>query len=247
MDRMKTMFITNLSHELRTPVTTIQSYAYLLQRTPLESAKWREYLDALVQETNAQAQLGEDILQISRIYTRRVGIKPYPTSLNELTEAAIADHQTLAQEQKVTLDYDPIELEPMVLVDSQQIMQVLNILVKDAIRYTPEGGQVMVSTGKREAEGRVWATVSVSDTGEGMSAEDQPYVFERFFREGEPQSQRVTETGLRLMIVKGIVELHEGQVTVESPSEFVPSKAEGLKAGEGGAGSTFTVWLPLVD
>jgi signal transduction histidine kinase len=117
-------------------------------------------------------------------------------------------------------------------MDPRQIQTVLNYLVSDAIRYTPDGGQVTVSTGQKETDDHTWSTVTVSDTGEAIPEEDQPHVFERFFRKEEPQSARVTETGLRLMIVKGIVELHKGRVTVES---------------EKGTGSTFAIWLPVVN
>ena len=110
--------------------------------------------------------------------------------------------------------------------------QVLRYLVDDAIHYTSEGGQVMISTGWQEVEGRIWATAIVSDMGEAIPAEDLPHIFERFFREEEPRSVRVSKSGLRLMILKGIVELHGGRVTVES---------------EEGIGSIFTIWLPLTD
>ena len=96
----------------------------------------------------------------------------------------------------------------------------------------------MVSTGLEETESQTWATVIVSDTGETIPEEDLPQVFERFLREEEPRSMRVSETGLRLMIVKGVVELHGGRVKAESPSNaFGPSGEE--------AGSTFRIWLPV--
>jgi len=160
-------------------------------------------------------------------------------------------------------------VEPlMVLVDPERMKQVLDNLVGNGIRYTPEGGTVVVSTGTKEAEGRMWATVTVTDTGIGIPAEELPHIFERFFRGVEPRAMQLTGTGLGLSIAKEIVELHGGRVTVESPStgsgqapstlwlrsgqvpstEFVPSEAEGAegpKAGEQGIGSTFTVWLPL--
>lgn len=232
VDRMKTMFITNLSHELRTPVATIQSYAYLLQRASPEEKKWREYLDALIQETDTQTQLSKDILEISRLYAGQVEINLRPTSLNELIETSITRYQSLAQRQEKILNYQPTNPEPIVPADHRRITQALDNLVADAIRYAPEGGSVAVSTGRREVEGQVWITISVSDTGDEIPAEDQPYVFERFFREWEPQSRRVSETGLRLMIVKGIVELHRGRVTVENETDVGP---------------TFTIWLPFTD
>jgi PAS domain S-box-containing protein len=232
LDRMKTTFINNVAHELRTPVSTIKSYAYLMQRTPSEDEKWGQYLVALVQETDQQVQLVEDIMQISRIYTGQLEIEPRPTPLTELTEVVVTSHRALARERGVTLEHRPMKPAPVALADPKQMLSALNHLVGDAIRYTPEGGQVVVSTGRREAEGCVWAVVAVSDTGEVIPAEDLPHVFERFFREEELRSVRVSETGLRLMIVKGIVELHSGRVTVES--------------GEG-MGSTFTIWLPMAD
>jgi two-component system phosphate regulon sensor histidine kinase PhoR len=232
LDRMKTIFVTNVSHELRQPVSTIKSYAYLVQQTPPADERWTEYLDSLVRETNRQTELVEDIMQISRIQAGRLRVDPHPTPLNVLSKAVITSYQALAQERELTLEYHLVEPGPVASVDPKQMAQVLNILMGDAIRYTPEGGRVVISTGTEEAEEPVWATVTVSDTGKGILVEDLPYVFERFFREEEPHSVRASETGLRLMIVKGIVELHGGHVTVESGR---------------GMGSTFTIWLPLAD
>jgi PAS domain S-box-containing protein len=232
LDRMKTMFIANIAHELRTPVSTVKSYAYLMKRTPPEDEKWGRYLDALVQETDQQVRLVEDVMQVSRIYTGRLEIEPRPTPLTELTEVVGASYRALAQERGVTLVHLPKEPAPVALADPRQMLPALDYLVGDAIRYTPEGGRVTISTERRETEGSVWATVEVSDTGDVIPAEDLPHIFERFFREGEPRSVRVSDTGLRLMIVKGIVELHSGRVTVES---------------EEGIGSAFTVWLPLAS
>ena len=230
LDRMKTRFVTNVSHELRTPVTTIKLYAALMQRTSPE--KWGEYLDTLAQETDRLAQLVESILQISRIDAGRLEMKPRPTPFNGLTEAVIASHTMLAQERGLTLEHRPAEPGPVALVDPDQVMQVLNNLVENSIHYTPEGGKVTISTGREEADGRVWATVTVTDTGMGIPEEELPHIFERFFRGEEPRTMQMSGTGLGLAIVKEIVELHGGQVTVESEREV---------------GTTFTVRLPLVE
>jgi len=240
LDRMKNRFVTNISHELRTPVTTIKLYAYLMQQQP---EKWREYLKPLAQEADHQAQLVGDILQISHIDAGRLEIKPRPTSLDELTQAAVASHQVLAQERGLTLEYRPFPTPspswgegrgegPVSLVDPERMKQVLNNLVENGIYYTPEGGTVVVSTSKEKAEGRVWATVTVADTGIGIPAEELPYIFDRFFRGVEPRSMQISGTGLGLAIVREIVELHGGRVTMES---------------QAGAGTTFTTWLPLVE
>jgi two-component system sensor histidine kinase/response regulator len=232
IDRMRTTFITNISHELRTPITTVQAYAYLIQKTSPEDEKWNQYMQIMLQEVDRQVQLVKDILCISRIYAGRLEIVPRPTSLNDLTEAAVAAHQSLAQKRDLVVVHRPADPAPVLPVDPQQMMMVLNNLLGDAIRYTQAGGQVVVSTGQAEAEGRVWATVAVSDTGERIPAEDLLHIFERFFREEEPRSARVFDTGLRLMILREIVALHDGRVMVESGER---------------EGTTFTVWLPLAD
>jgi len=229
LDRMKDHFVTNVSHELRTPITTIKLYAYLMQQHP---EKWEQYLDTLVQEADHQAQLVEDILQISRIDAGRLEMDPRPTSLDELAQAVIVSRSVLAQEQELTLEYRPTppHLGPVALVDSDRMTQVLNNLVENAICYTPEGGSVTLSTGTEEAQGRVWATVTVEDTGTGIPEDELPYLFNRFFRGVRPRSMQSSGTGLGLAIVKEIVELHGGRVTVESQVDV---------------GSAFTVWLPL--
>ena len=120
----------------------------------------------------------------------------------------------------------------MALVDPERMMQVLDNLIGNALLYTMAGGKVAVSTGTQEAEGRTWATVTVSDTGIGIPAEELPHIFDRFFRGEEPRSRQISGTGLGLSIAKEIVELHGGRVTVDSKP---------------GAGSTFTAWLPVAD
>jgi signal transduction histidine kinase len=206
--------------------------------------KWREYLEVLEHEANHQVQLIEGILQVSRIDTGRLEVKPQPKSLSELIEMIAASYHTLAQEQGVTLEHGLMESlsstnnstddvsarSPTALVDPRQITKAFNHLIRNAIQYTSEGGKVVVSIDKAEAEGRVWATVSVADTGMGIPEEELSHVFDRFFRGEGPRKMQVSGTGLGLTIVKEIVELHGGWVTVESQVD---------------EGSTFTVWLPL--
>jgi PAS domain S-box-containing protein len=229
LDRMKTRFINNISHELKTPITTIKLYAYLMQQQP---GKYQQYVEPLIHEADHQAKLLEDILEISSIDAGRVEIKAHPTLLNELTRDIVASHQALAHKQGVTLEHHPTELAPVALIDSQRTVQALNNLVRNAIRFTPEGGKVMVSVQVQEMQGRTWAAVAVSDTGMGIPEDEALYIFDRFFRGEKPRTIQLTGTGLGLSITKEIVELQGGRVTVES---------------EEGVGATFTVWLPLAD
>ena len=242
LDRIKTNFVKNASHELRTPITTIQLYAHLLQRTPPEDEKWQQRLTTLVQEADTQVELGESILQLSRIYGGRMELELHQTTLASLAQDAVSKYQARAQKRGLTLKHellsspatgawDEKKTQQMVSVDAEQMTHAINNLVEDAIRYTPEGGRVIITTGKKARSRYLWDTFSVSDTGEEIPEQDMPQVFSRLFREGdkEPQSKRVRETGLRLMVVKEVAGLHDGLATVESKS----------------TGNTFTMWLPL--
>ena len=233
LERMKSRFITNISHELNTPVATIKLYTDLMRRRP---EKGKKYLDVLTHEANWLARLVNDIIQISYIDAGRLEIKSRPIHLNELTEAAIASHQELAEERGVTLEHcpgtGPLRKSLVSLADPDRLTQVLANLVVNGIQYTPRGGRVVVSTGTAKADGRIWATVTVADTGMGIPEEELPRVFERFFRGEKPRQMQISGIGLGLTSVKEIVELHGGRVTVESEVDM---------------GSTFTVWLPLAD
>lgn len=228
LDRLKDRFVSNVSHELRTPVTTIKLYAELMRRSPPE--EWAEYLPAMEQEAERQARLVEDILQLSRLDSGRLKMAPQPVSLNELAEGVVVSHRALASQHGLTLSTRLASPSPIAQADADQMMQVLNNLVVNAIHYTPSGGSVVVSTGEKTREGRKWAIIQVEDTGIGISAEDMPHLFERFYRGRMPRQMQIAGTGLGLAIVKEIVDMHGGQVTVESQVDV---------------GSTFTVWLPL--
>ncbi|MCP4536374.1 MAG: GAF domain-containing protein [Chloroflexi bacterium] len=232
LNRMKSRFVTNVSHELRTPITTIKLYAALMQKIPRGDERWKQYLNTLAQEADRQALLVQDILQISRIDAGRIEMSPREISINDLTDRAFANGQVMARQQGVALEHHPANPGPIALVDPERMMQVLTNLIDNAIRYTPESGDVAISTGTAESKGRVWATVTVADTGMGIPEEEVPHVFDRFFRGVEPRSMQISGTGLGLALVKEIVELHGGWVTVES---------------EANVGTSFAVWLPSIN
>ena len=227
LDRLKSRFVSNVSHELRTPITSIQLYASLMPRHP---ERWQEFLDPLAEEAMHLARLVESILEISRVDAGRLELSAEPTELSPLVEVVVESRQVLASRRGVSLVHHPVKPGLVAQVDAERIMQVLNNLVENAIRYTPEGGEVTVTTGRRTADGRAWAAVTVADTGIGIPEDELPQIFERFFRGDRPRQEQIPGTGLGLAIVKEIVELHGGWVTVES---------------EVGVGSAFTVWLPL--
>lgn len=226
LDRMKSRFITNVSHELRTPLATVKAYAHLLRTQP---NRREDHLKAIDEEIDHLTRLVEDITRISQVDAGRIEIKATPTDLNTLTDMAIHRHKAHAQKRNLSLEHCPMVPAPKAMVDQQQIAQALDRILSNALRYTPAGGLVTISTAQKELKGRLWVTIAVKDTGIGIPKEELPHIFERFFRGERAHILQYPGTGLGLAIAKGIVELHGGQVTVKS---------------EVGVGSTFTMWLP---
>ncbi|MGC9393738.1 MAG: GAF domain-containing protein [Anaerolineae bacterium] len=230
LDRVKSQFVSNVSHELRTPLTSIRLYASLIQRSTPEDAE--RYFEPLDREVDRLSKLVEDILQISRIEAGQLELDRRIVDLNPLTEMAVISHHILAKSRGLTMAYQATNGKTMVSVDYDKFMQVVNNLIENAINYTPDGGQIQITTERRVKDKRTWAAVTVQDTGIGIPRHEIQHLFERFFRGGEPQEMHIQGSGLGLAIVKEIVELHGGTVTVES---------------EVGLGSTFTVWMPLME
>ena len=227
IDRMKDKFISNVSHQLRTPITTVKLYAHLMKNHP---ERQDELLDTLIQEADRQVQLIEGILEISQIDTGQLQLQRRPVPLDTLVESAYANYEAVAQKKGIEVNCHTTSETLTVLVDPEKMLQVLNNLMENAIVYTPTGGSVTLSTDLRTTEGRIWAMVNLTDTGLGIPEEELPYIFDRFFRGEDVQSKQIPGTGLGLALVKEIVELHGGRVAVSS---------------EVGVGSTFTVWIPL--
>lgn len=227
LERMKSQFITDVSHELRTPVTTIRLYAQLLRHSAPE--KREKYLTALEEEVERQTKLVQEILQFSRIDAGHLELSFSAVDLNALTESTLSGQRVLAEEQGVTLALKAAQHVPTVWGDADKLTQVLVNIVNNAIRYTPRGGVITVTTGLAEIESREWATVTVQDTGLGIRPEELPHIFERFFRGREPRERQIPGTGLGLAIAKEIIERHGGWITVDSQPE---------------QGSTFVIWLP---
>lgn len=228
LDRLKNQFISNVTHDLRTPIAAIKLAVALLKRHPRE--RHGEYLTLLETEADRQARLVEDILQISRIEAGRVELRRQPLALADLAAAVVASREALANDKGVTLQHAPAAAQVRVVADPDRLSTVLLNLVENAIRYTPAGGQIVVTTGHAVTAGGAWGTVSVTDTGMGIPEADLLFIFDRFYRGERALAMQLPGTGLGLAIVHDLVQLHDGRVTVESTV---------------GQGTAFTVWLPL--
>lgn len=228
-DEAKSEFISNVSHELRTPLTSIRVFLELLQAQCPE--QHRHYLESLSRETSRLQILIENILTISRLDLRKVKVQRQPLNLNALLETLVTDRQRLFAERKLHLIVETTADLPEVSADANLIEQVATNLLTNAMNYTPPGGTVVLSTATREQTGHRWVVFSVTDTGPGLTAEEQTHLFERFYRGNAAQSNSAAGTGLGLSICKEIIDLHGGQITLVSAA---------------GQGATFTVWLPTL-
>lgn len=227
LDRMKTRFVSNVSHELRTPISNVKLYLSLLERGKPE--KRARYLEVLQQESTRLETLIETLLDLSRLDAGRAQVIPRPVVLQDLLANLVEIHRQAAAAKDSRLETQFPPQVPPANGDRNQIIQVLSNLITNAISYTPPGGEIAIRLGTAEAEGCLYVTITVADSGIGIPPGELPHVFDRFFRGEQAQISAVPGTGLGLAIVKEIVDLHQGRIEVESEVD---------------EGSTFTVWLP---
>ena len=228
-DDLRAKILETLSHELSTPITTIKAYVELMQRYPERA---QDYLSVLTEEAEHQAELLDRILQLFRIQGGRQAMDLVPVRLGQLVDLVILRFRNKAQSKGVLLSSEMASPDPVVLIDSEQLLYALSHLIQNAVQYTPVGGEIVISTHSDRVDGQMWGVVKVSDTGIGIAEEDLPHLFKGFFRGDEVREKQISGLGLGLTIVKEIVELQGGEVAVES---------------QVGEGSTFTLRLPLAD
>ncbi|MBI2897255.1 MAG: response regulator [Deltaproteobacteria bacterium] len=227
--RMKDEFLATISHELRTPLTAMLGWARLLREGQLDESKVGRAIETIERNTKVQAQLVEDVLDVSRIINGKLRLDLRPLDPRGVVEAAMAVVRPTADAKGIHL-LATLENEPFAVSgDPDRLQQVVWNLLSNATRFTPEGGTVEVRVEHVGSRARI----SVRDTGQGISPAFLPFVFDRF-RQADGSSTRVHGgLGLGLAIVRHLVELHGGSVRAES-------------AGEG-RGSLFEVELPVVQ
>lgn len=228
LERMKSRFITSISHEMRTPLTTIRLYIRLLERaTPERSA---EYVQAIKAESERLITMFEAILQLSRLEAGQVGLLFQPFNLAELVEQVVESFLGRAQQEAITLNFIQPEAPLIIHADRSQLTLAIQHLINNAILYNSRSGEVNVTLMRDTSHHPPRACLRVCDTGIGIPEEELPHIFERFYRGEQPVAMQISGTGLGLPIVQAIVKLHRGEISVES------------KPGEG---TCFTIWLPL--
>lgn len=228
LENLRHEFVANVSHELKTPLAAIMAYAETLKMGAINDQENNlDFVHRIEEQAQRLHQLIQDILQIARVESGQEVFHIVRVPLHDVITAALGVHRDAAQHKNQTLSLD-IQDSAHVNADEDGVRTIVDNLISNAIKYTPAGGHVRVQLSTDANQARV----QVSDTGIGISAENLPRVFERFFRADRARARSVISTGLGLSIVKHLSQAFGGSVSVTS------------KLGEG---SRFVVTLPLVE
>jgi PAS domain S-box-containing protein len=225
--RAKEEFLAVLSHELRTPLNAVYGWARMLRSGQLEAEAAERALDVIVRNADAQVQLIDDLLDMSRIIAGKMRLDVRPVDLEALIHAAIDAVRPAADAKEIRLQcvLDPRAIG--IIGDPDRLQQVVWNLLINAVKFTPKRGRVQVHLQRSNSH----VEIVVSDTGQGIREEQLSHLFERFHQADSTSTRSHAGLGLGLALVRHLVELHGGKVTAQSPGE--------------GQGATFTVELPV--
>jgi len=225
LDRLKSKFVSEVSHELRTPITNLGLYLDLFSHSKPE--KHEHYLTILQKQKDRLTQLIEDVLSLSRVELKKYQSEFGPVAFNDVVLKMIELQLPHVEERGLNLSHSLSPDLPLILGEENQLAQVVSHLLINAITYTQEGS-ISIETGYDHKRKQVF--LQVIDTGLGVSEEDLPHLFDRFYRGEHASQSNIPGTGLGLVIVKEIVDLHRGEIEVNAREN---------------EGSVFTVWLPI--
>ncbi|MBF0277670.1 MAG: HAMP domain-containing protein [SAR324 cluster bacterium] len=227
-DALRRELVANVSHDLRTPLASMQGYVetLLLKKNALTEEQQKKYLEIILNSTQRLSALVEELFTFSKLDTNQIKPKYEPFALTELVHDIVQKFQQQADQSKIRLrGVFPKDL-PFVYADIGMIERVLQNLIDNALRYTPEIGVVTVELVQEGNQVRV----NISDTGEGIAKEDLPHIFERFYRGQKGKARTAGGSGLGLAITKKIIESHQARISVQSTID---------------AGTVFSFQIPL--
>jgi signal transduction histidine kinase len=226
-------FVHNVSHELKTPLTVIQGHASKLGdtgliRTDRDRESWMASIRIIADEAKRLTQLVDNLLTLARLESPNFTLDRAPLNFGALLEDAILQLSDLAEKRQLALSLELSPGLPRIDGDRARLKQVVLNVLDNALKYTPAGGSVTVTVHAAAAPAQL--VCAVHDTGEGISPEDLPHIFDKLYRARRAQGRPVEGSGLGLSIAQQIIRAHGGDLTVQS---------------ELGAGSTFTLMLPV--
>src|SRR5215831_16431475 len=223
IEKMRQEFISNVSHEIQSPLTSIRGFACALRENHLDDEERRHYLEIIEAEGTRLSKLAANLLKLAALDSDQARFEPKPYRLDaQIRSLVLASEPQWAAKQiemEVSLD------EATIAADEDLLSQIWINLIHNSIKFTPEGGRVRVTLQGRDDR----FEVRITDTGIGIAPEDQPHIFERFYKADKSRNRGEGGSGLGLAIVKKTVEMHGGTIAVESQT---------------GAGSTFFVKIP---
>jgi CheY-like chemotaxis protein/nitrogen-specific signal transduction histidine kinase len=228
-NRLKDEFLATVSHELRTPLTAILGWSRLLEGGTLDNSVTQQAVETIWRNAKAQAQIVDDILDVSRIITGNLYLDLHPLEVVPVVENAINVVRPTADAKGIKIETYFDRTPAMISGDANRLQQVVWNLLSNAVKFTQNGGRVCVKV----SQGAGVVEVSVSDTGQGINKEFLPYVFDRFRQADSTTTRQHGGLGLGLAIARHLVEIHGGMIRAESPGV--------------GRGATFTIRLPLLE
>ncbi|MGF1933691.1 MAG: ATP-binding protein [Nostoc sp. ChiQUE02] len=227
-NRVKDEFLAVLSHELRSPLNPILGWARLLQTREFDAAGVKKAIATIERNAKLQAQLIEDLLDVSRILQGKLNLNMFPVNLVLVIEGGLETVRLAAEAKNIQIQTMLDASFGQVLGDSSRLQQVIWNLLSNAVKFTPEGGKIDIKLERIDTQ----AQITVSDTGKGISPDFLPYVFEYFRQADGTTTRKFGGLGLGLAIVRHLIELHGGTIWAESLGE--------------GQGAIFRVRLPLI-
>ncbi len=228
-NRLKDEFLATVSHELRTPLTAILGWSRLLEDGSLDDGVKDQAIETICRNAKSQAQIVDDILDVSRVITGNLYLDLHPLELAPVVKNAINVVHPTADAKGIRIEAHLDATPAMVSGDANRLQQVIWNLLSNAVKFTDSGGRVVVKLSQTGSTVRI----TVSDTGQGISREFMPYVFDRFRQADSTTTRQHGGLGLGLAIARHLVEIHGGTIQAES-------------AGEG-RGATFTINLPMIE
>jgi len=227
-DRLRRELVANVSHDLRTPLATLQGYVetLLLKNKSLTEKDRKHHLKIAIQHCQRLSNLVDELFELAKLDSREIEVRSEPFNINELVHDVVQKFNLSAEERQISIQIDHNPRLPFVNADIAMIERVIENLLENAMRHTAPGGSIRLTFTAQDGD----ISVCVTDTGCGIAEEDLPYIFDRFYHRDRAQESKGAYSGLGLAITKRIIELHNKTIIVESKV---------------GAGTAFTFLLPV--